>query len=755
MNTTTCAYLLTQSLQLTNEELLVLLHDFGGQMPNDQQQYNAFVERLRLHLQRQDRVREGRTPLNFAGDNRPGQPQYPGWETEWDDNTDYEDWQLYPSWEEDWYESQTQLAALEQLKNVRAIFADLSRNMDEQRAKRVLDGLSAGDRLVLMIPGCPVKAGTRKDRRRMARAILLGRLALTRGVVPFLVVPEHSALLQSLELQQLLREDPWHRVSLPVCALGVTVQGPGGVFRPIKGAVHVVSPNKFKAPVCTHLGEHQAQDKSMPRPRPEAIAVVKFLMQVKLATQLNRTTEVGFTQGATHECATAILEVCGGTTPLSVEFLSHGFTVGSNIDIVAGDKYDLSKKSGRQLLKATWLKEKPALLCAAPPCTFLAGFSKLNSLHDPERFREGRKQAEVIANAVADLCEKQAYQGKWFLIENPQRSDLWSIPSIDRLLRVSGTRRVVLDQCRYGLVDEKGVAIKKPTVLLTNLPHAETLLASRCQKDHEHQRLEGGPRVRRAQVWPQGLARAMYKVATLAFEDAEMNLTNIRNEQAYPVQFDLCLGCRGHKSSLDPSHTRVEGQCRWPDLGEATQKARAYAPRPTATTRLVTAKRTFKDTPRKGETKVAATSQSDHASGSLTRPGEPDVAQELQIQSEQPEAGTEARTNDSEKARGSRDQRRVVVDATTQASDGADAANPEAYDLTRVAATLQQEGQSVPVIRSIIRRLHHRWWHASSQKMRQIMSSAGLPRSTLDEIGPVVDSCSICRSWKRPHARPQ
>eukprot|EP00971_Amphidinium_carterae_P281277 5584632-Amphidinium_carterae.3 len=112
MNSTTVAYLLTQALQLTSEELLVLLHDFGGAMPNDQHQYNTFIERVRLHLQRQDRVREGRAPLNFAGDHRPAQPQYPLWEaTDIDDPYDqsqpYEDeWYAgaYPSWEDEHYE---------------------------------------------------------------------------------------------------------------------------------------------------------------------------------------------------------------------------------------------------------------------------------------------------------------------------------------------------------------------------------------------------------------------------------------------------------------------------------------------------------------------------------------------------------------------------------------------------------------------------------------------------------------------------
>eukprot|EP00971_Amphidinium_carterae_P281276 5584632-Amphidinium_carterae.2 len=761
--------------------------------------------------------------------------------------------------------AQEPLGMLESTNDMITTFADLARNPDEQRVQQLLSERHSGERFIIVLPGCPIKSGTRKDRRRASRAVLLLRQAALRGVVPMLVLPENSATLLGPDIQQLLSENGWSKTALPLCALGQAVKQQDGRELPLRSVLQVITRGHIHAPLCQHQGEHAPQNKLLPRPRPETIAALEFLKSAQISSGTPRNqVMMNLPPPMTSEVGVAVLEICGGTAAVSAEFLEKGYAVGSNVDIVTNPKFDLTTKIGRKLLKQVWFKEMPGLVCAAPPCTFLAGFSKLNSLHDPERYRRGQQHAEVIANIVANVCQQQHLRGRWFIIENPQRSDLWALPCIRKLMATSGVSRLVLDQCMYGLTDEKGVAIKKPTTMLTNLPHAQTFLTTRCNGEHDHQRLEGGARVSRAQVWPTALAQAIVNTTLLSFKKEgilqhprRVRFETSGQEQAYPIAYDLCPGCRGHKPSLDPTHTRVEGECKWSDIEEATRRSRAYAPRPTSTTRLAHARRSFREVPRKAEVTEAATPETEHAAGSTSTPGLPDLAQETQIQQEEETSRAATRMHDDaaehfphkptdswkvENSMVTRTHRisrtmlftpkgvigcpdnidlypiritkacfgdgtttilqdhwkdeahrplhkrwtgetrftkdleldteeaeviigdqspsrkrgpKPTTEATTQASEGTDAPTTEAYDLSKVAATLRRAEHDTPVVRSIIRRLHHRWWHSSTPRMRQIMTAADVPQRVLEQIAPVVDSCSICRAWRKRLPRPQ
>ena len=52
--------------------------------------------------------------------------------------------------------------------------------------------------------------------------------------------------------------------------------------------------------------------------------------------------------------------------------------------------------------------------------------------------------------------------------------------------------------------------------------------------------------------------------------------------------------------------------------------------------------------------------------------------------------------------------------------------------------------------RRILRKLHIRWWHATSAQMVNILKHAGAPKEVLDIIPSIVDTCEACRKWQRP-----
>jgi Reverse transcriptase (RNA-dependent DNA polymerase)/Integrase core domain len=70
------------------------------------------------------------------------------------------------------------------------------------------------------------------------------------------------------------------------------------------------------------------------------------------------------------------------------------------------------------------------------------------------------------------------------------------------------------------------------------------------------------------------------------------------------------------------------------------------------------------------------------------------------------------------------------------------------WDLGRCMRGLRHENM---MIRSqVLRKLHIKWWHASTEKMRRLLETAGVESATLKLISAVVDTCKICRQWKRP-----
>ena len=54
------------------------------------------------------------------------------------------------------------------------------------------------------------------------------------------------------------------------------------------------------------------------------------------------------------------------------------------------------------------------------------------------------------------------------------------------------------------------------------------------------------------------------------------------------------------------------------------------------------------------------------------------------------------------------------------------------------------------IVRRTLRRLHIRFWHHGTKRMQHILKHAGAPKQALDLVQEIVDTCKICRLWKRP-----
>ena len=119
---------------------------------------------------------------------------------------------------------------------------------------------------------------------------------------------------------------------------------------------------------------------------------------------------------------------------------------------------------------------------------------------------------------AVQLYWEQISRGRFFIHEHPATASSWGLPMIKELERHPGVQIVTGDMCRWGmtldrdtLVEEPTKLVKKPTKWMTNSPILAKLLQSRCNGQHEHERLEGSSRTRtkQAESYPIPLVRAI------------------------------------------------------------------------------------------------------------------------------------------------------------------------------------------------------------------------------------------------------
>ena len=92
--------------------------------------------------------------------------------------------------------------------------------------------------------------------------------------------------------------------------------------------------------------------------------------------------------------------------------------------------------------------------------------------------------------------------------------------------------------------------------------------------------------------------------------------------------------------------------------------------------------------------------------------------------------------------------------ATKQDDETTETATPVDWSSMDLGTSFRElKSQDRSLVTRALRKLHLRWWHASNTKMHKLLEQAGAPQLALDLIKSVVDTCRICRSWKRPTAK--
>ena len=140
-------------------------------------------------------------------------------------------------------------------------------------------------------------------------------------------------------------------------------------------------------------------------------------------------------------------------------------TKGPNFDIRVG--IDLLDPQDIEKLWIYLLKCKPACGVIATPCTGLSGFSGINRLLRPDVWLDSREVSVPLGELGAQVAEYQIDHQAHFIAENPQSSELWELPTWQKLLERADVVSCIVHQCMAGLRDpENKLRIRKATVFL-------------------------------------------------------------------------------------------------------------------------------------------------------------------------------------------------------------------------------------------------------------------------------------------------
>ena len=104
------------------------------------------------------------------------------------------------------------------------------------------------------------------------------------------------------------------------------------------------------------------------------------------------------------------------------------------------------------------------MITMGPPCTSFGSWSHLNRVKYRKTWEESRRIGEALANFAVAVAMKQLSCGRHFLIENPRGSEIFRLPSFERLWKTGRVCKMDIPQCALGLT-VLGQPIRKMTTL--------------------------------------------------------------------------------------------------------------------------------------------------------------------------------------------------------------------------------------------------------------------------------------------------
>ena len=136
-----------------------------------------------------------------------------------------------------------------------------------------------------------------------------------------------------------------------------------------------------------------------------------------------------------------------------------------------------------------------------------------NFSHRLQEWQELQDEQEPLLDLATDLALEQHRQGRFFILENPQRAEVWNKPQIEKLRQLPGVWDIVVDAGAYGATNTSGEPIQKPFRFIGNMPGMDETLQRRLSPHEKALCIPvEGRHTRASQEYPEELCRTILKL---------------------------------------------------------------------------------------------------------------------------------------------------------------------------------------------------------------------------------------------------
>ena len=478
-----------------------------------------------------------------------------------------------------------------------------------------------------------------------------------------------------------------------------------------------------------------------------------------------------------------IVELCGGEGLTTFMCHKRHLKTGANFELITG--VDLTDPQAQRMVKQYIAMAKPRVVVMGPICGPFGPLGNRNRVLHHEAWLRACETAVPLAQFCGEIARCQLEAGRHFLVEQPFPSNLYLIDPWPEIRKHPKCLRVIFDQCQVGQTSE-GMPVKKPTELVAT----DEILLRRfsgkiCHNEHQHIQLVGG-RAAATQRWtPQ-----MCNMIAASIRDLAIKEDRQQHRQAYPAvgtdtsdgpaagheqPWRKCKGCLWRLNKFSSQHSRVRGECKYPDTEpmefecpacqtdkprshdghtfepgcrHALTSSRTGGPKGVRETKAPRAARVPAHEDPTGSLRAEASGTDersvpeDEQGVDIFRPDELDDCLPAEPSSGSRPSAEGPRRRES--APREPPVRHAEADAQTPVLDD----EWTKFDLQHALRDLHFGSPAQR--RRLLRKLHLRWWHAGTTTMLKLLRAAGSPKEVLELIPSIVDTCRICRTWAKP-----
>ena len=428
---------------------------------------------------------------------------------------------------------------------------------------------------------------------------------------------------------------------------------------------------------------------------------------------------------------------------------------------------ELGSPATRDKILQYLVQAKPIVVMMAPAVTA-----------QPQPMHHSCSANAPLKSFSGQVAELQLQQGGYFLIEQPFPSSLYCAQPWDSVRQHAACSRVVLHECMLSY-HAAPLRVRRPIELVANhgylLQPFENL---QCDGGHAHVQPSRGETHRWPHSMRQKIAYAINRLVRLSHGNRTRESASFPSvavganpegepDSEVPVdeQWRKCKGCLWRLQRHDKMHSRIRGQCKYPDsetieFGCPACKARknrsdeGHTFGPDCRHVLTQVRASAKQRRPFGRVPARTEPTGNLRGSSLGRQAERDAEEQ---DGEQHQASEPSSSSNAPPALGARPPsagrgpdleprtRRTWSEADTQTPSGDDWTSFDVQASFRGLRHADEAGK-----RRILRKLHLRWWHCSTDKMLSLLKAGGLGRDVLDLVPAIADTCKVCRTWARP-----